>query len=546
VTTQTHTPVLISGAGPVGMTLALELASHGVRSTLVERNPQTTTFPKMDLTNIRSMELFHRLGLAPDIRAAGVGPTYSFDVIFAASLAGHEIGRWSLPSVDGMRATIAERGFEGTQPQEPWQRVMQVEMEALLMLRCLESESIEVIRPFEVTDVAQDPDGVITTIVSREGDEKRTIRSSYVVGCDGANSAVRQALGISESGDRGVATLFQVHFRSTDMRALRAHGQFWHVFFLGRGFAAIIAQDEVDTWTVHQQLFDDTARLGDLDPMRSLHDTLGRPVEVDALMETSIWRPNVLVADRYRDGRVFLAGDAAHQVIPTGGYGMNSGIADAVDIGWKLAAVTQGWGGRRLLDSYEVERQPIAVSNREWSFRHLQVHLQAQGLADGSLLDADTPEGAACRARLAEHYERERGENESWGIELGYRYDESPIIPSEDGEAPEQPWNEYRPTTWPGSRAPHVSLASGGSPLDSFRSGFTLVDFSGGGDRLESEAGRIGIPFRRLSLTDDANARAIYERDLVLVRPDGHVAWRGDSVPDDAAGLLARVTGQAA
>jgi 2-polyprenyl-6-methoxyphenol hydroxylase-like FAD-dependent oxidoreductase len=543
MTEQTHTPVLISGAGPIGMTLALELATHGVRSTLVERNPHTTTFPKMDLTNIRSMELYHRLGIDADVRAAGVGPTYSFDVIFASAMSGEEVTRWSLPSVDQMRATIAERGRDGGQPQEPWQRISQIQMEELLMLHCLENELIEVLRPFRVTGVEQDADGVTTTIESRDGDETRRIRASYVVGCDGANSAVRDSLGITESGDRAVATLSQVHFQSRDMRTLHAHGQFWHVFFLGRGFAAIIAQDEVDTWTVHQQLFEDV-RLSDLDPMRSLHETLGRGIEIDRLLETSIWRPNVLVADRYRNGRVFLAGDAAHQFIPTGGYGMNTGIADAVDIGWKLAAVIQGWGGPRLLDSYEPERQPVAITSRDHSFRHLSVHLQAQEMADETLIAADTPEGAEHRARLAEHYTKERGENESWGWELGYRYDTSPIIAHEEGEGPEQPWNEYHPTTWPGSRAPHVDLAAGGSPLDAFRIGFTLVEFNGDGDRLESEARRLKIPFRRLNLSGDDNARKVYERDLVLVRPDGHVAWRGNSAPDDAAGLLASVTGQ--
>jgi FAD binding domain len=342
-----------------------------------------------------------------------------------------------------------------------------------------------------------------------------------------------------------VAMLSQVHFQSRDMRALHAHGQFWHVFFLGRGFAAIIAQDEVDTWTVHQQLFEDVG-LSELDPMRSVQETLGRKVEVDTLLETSIWRPNVLVADRYREGRVFLAGDAAHQFIPTGGYGMNTGIADAVDIGWKLAAVIQGWGGSRLLDSYEPERHPVANANRDHSFRHLAVHLQAQEMADETLIGADTAEGAEHRARLAEHYTKQRGENESWGAELGYRYDESPIIVHDEGQGPEQPWNDYHPTTWPGSRAPHVRLASGGSPLDSFQTGFTLVDFNDGGERLESAARRLAIPLRRLRLKGDTNARAVYERDLVLVRPDGHVAWRGNAVPDDTARLLAHVSGQPA
>lgn len=535
-------PVLVAGAGPVGMTLALELAHHGVRTILVERNPHTTTYPKMDLTNVRSMELFKRLGIVPDIRSAGVAPEHSFDVIFADSLAGKEIGRWDLPSVDAMRATISEHGEDGTQPAEPWQRIMQVEMEELLMLRCLENERIEVLRPYAVSDVTQDDEGVSTTIVSRKDDETRTIRSSYVVGCDGANSAVRQSLGINETGDRAVAMLLQLHFRSQDFTALHAHGQFWHVFFLLRGFSAIIAQDERETWTVHQQLFEDT-ELSQVDPMASPKATLGTPVQIDALLETSIWRPNVLVADNYRSGRVFIAGDAAHQVIPTGGYGMNSGIADAVDIGWKLAGVVNGWGGPGLLDSYEVERHPIACTNRDFSFRHLEVHLKAQGLVEAEHIGEQTDEGEANRRHVAEHYEAERGENESWGLELGYRYADSPIVASESGEAPAQEWHTYRPTTTPGSRAPHVPLADGRSPLDLYPTGYTLIDFSGAGDGIARAAERLSVPSQHVDLSGEAAARRVYERDLVLVRPDGHVAWRGDVAPDDAAAVVARATG---
>jgi FAD-dependent monooxygenase len=336
-----------------------------------------------------------------------------------------------------------------------------------------------------------------------------------------------------------------MHFRSTDLDAIHAHGQFWHVFFLGGDVAAIIAQDEVDTWTVHKQVPDDTT-LADVEPLQLLQQTLGRHVVIDALLETSVWRPNVLVADSYRGGKVFLAGDAAHQVIPTGGYGMNTGIADAVDIGWKLAAVIQGWGGAVLLDSYEAERRPVAIANRDWSFRHLNVHITGAQMVDKSLIDAETPDGAEHRARLAAHFEQERGENESWGVELGYRYSDSPVVVPEDGDAPEQPPFNYRPTTWPGARAPHVPLADGSSPLDAFRGGMTLVTFGGAdGNGLEGAAEHLGVPLKTLRIENDRNAREVYERDLVLVRPDGHVVWRGNRAPEDPEAVLTRVTGRA-
>jgi FAD-dependent monooxygenase len=529
------------------MTLALELSMHGVRSILVERLPHTTTFPKMDLTNIRSMELYHRLGLVDTIREAGVAPGYSFDVIFASSLAGQKAGYWALPSVDKMSADIAESAQDGTKPRVAWQRISQIEMEGVLMRRCLADPNIEVMRPWEVMDVTQDESGVSTTIVSHKNEEQRVLRSDYVVGCDGGNSTVSRVLGIEQSGQRAVATFCQMHFRSRDRDALHALGQFWHVFFLGGGVGAIIAQDEIDTWTVHRQVPDDTT-LADIDPMALLQKTLGRPVVVDELLETSVWRPNVLVADKYRDGRVFLAGDAAHQVIPTGGYGMNTGIADAIDLGWKLAAVVTGWGGPALLESYEPERQPVAIVNRDLSFRHLKVHIDAQEMVDESLIEADTAEGAEHRARLAQYFEEQRGENESWGAELGYRYADSPVIVEDSGEAPPQDPLKYVPTTWPGARAPHVPLADGSSPLDRFRNGLTLVAFDGddvGGD-FERAARSLGVPLNTLRILNDRNAREIYERDLVLVRPDGHVAWRGDKAPGDAAAILERVTGRVA
>ena len=244
-------PVVIAGAGPVGLVLALELSHQGVRSILVERQPTTTTFPKMDVTNARSMELLARLGLADLVRAAGVPSQHSFDVIFASSLAGHEFGRWRLPSVDEMRAEIAGC-TDGSAPAEPWQRAMQADVEAVLMRRCLEDDMVDVQRPWRVTGVTQDADVVETTIVHANTGERRVLRSAYAVGCDGARSQVRASLGIEQEGAEEVATFALVHFRSRDRERLQAHGQFWHLFFATGGI--VISQDEDEVWTVHSQV----------------------------------------------------------------------------------------------------------------------------------------------------------------------------------------------------------------------------------------------------------------------------------------------------
>jgi FAD-dependent monooxygenase len=250
------------------------------------------------------------------------------------------------------------------------------------------------------------------------------------------------------------------------------------------------------------------------------------------------------VADHYRSGRVFLAGDACHQVIPTGGYGMNTGLADAVDIGWKLAAVLDGWGGEELLDSYETERRPVAIRNRDWSFRHLGVQLQILDRVYRAFVDDDSERGAAHRAELAMFVAEQDGENTSSGIELGYNYHGSPAIVSEEDEPPELDPLRYVPTTLPGARAPHVALPDGRSILTRFSRGLTLVDHGApDADRILAASARAGIPITHLALDPSSSSARVYERRLVLVRPDGHVAWRGDSSPADCARLLSRVAG---
>jgi 2-polyprenyl-6-methoxyphenol hydroxylase-like FAD-dependent oxidoreductase len=533
-------PVVIAGAGPVGLVLALELSHHGIRSILVERRPATTTFPKMDVTNARSMELLARLGLADLVRSVGVSEQYSFDVIFCSSLAGREFARWRLPSVDQMRTEIASRP-DGSTPAEPWQRTSQAHVEAALMQRCLADELIDVRRPWRVATVEQDPDVVSTMIVHGDTGEECVLRSAYVVGCDGARSQVRASLGIEQEGAEAVAALALVHFRSRDRERLQAHGQFWHVYFATGG--VLIAQDEHEVWTLHAMLPPDT-QPGSIDPVALVHQVCGVPVQVDEVLEHTLWRPNVLVADGYGSGRVFLAGDACHQVIPTGGYGMNTGLGDAVDLGWKLAAVLDGWGGEALLDSYEVERRPVALRNRDWSFRNLSVHLQVQDRADVALIEEDSDAGARHRAELEAFLTENSGENTSAGIELGYCYSGSPVVASDGVEPPELDPLAYQATTLPGVRAPHVALPDGRSILTWFSDGFTLVDHGASDiERLLDAAQALGIPMRHLALDPNAQSARVYERRLVLVRPDGHVAWRGDKAPADSKALLSHVTG---
>lgn len=522
------------------MVLALELSHQGITSMLVEARPTTTNFPKMDETNARSMELLSRLGIADEIRSVGVGAEYSFDTVFCSSLVGRELARWPEPSAAQMQRHI-DSSIDGSTPAEPWQRVSQELAEAVLMRRCLEDPMIDVRRPFRVVDVADDGVFVTTTLGHADTGESQTVLSSYVVGCDGARSQVRECAGITQEGTEELLSLALVHFRSRDLKHLQAHGQFWHLYFATGGI--LIAQDERDTWTLHALVPNDSTTES-LDSQALVHQVTGAPVEIDEILAQSVWRPNILLADKYRVGRVFLAGDACHQVIPNGGYGMNTGIGDAVDLGWKLAAVLSGWGGEALLDSYESERRPVAAQNLEWSARHVGAQLEILDEFDLELIDQDSPEADKHREYMADFISVRRGEASSPGIEYGYCYSDSPVL---DVEA-EDPYvldpTTYVPTTRPGARAPHVTLADGGSLLALFSRGFTLVDHGGeGGSSLIAAARDLGVPVQHILLDPSGSSAKVYEHSLVLVRPDGHVAWRSDRVEGDPRAIITRVVG---
>lgn len=533
------TPVLIAGAGPVGLVLAKELAHHGIRCTIVERNLQTTRWPKMDITNCRSMELLRRLGLEQGLREVGVPGQYSFDVLFSTGLSGRCFARWALPSVDQWRERIRTHN-DGSLPQVPYQRCSQAIFEAWLKRLCECDPLITVRSGWRFDDLTQDDYGVDARVIDHDGGSHR-IRAQYLVGCDGATSAVRKAVGIALHGHALPRHARLVHFKSRDLTALHAHGQFWHIFFTTP--ATLIAQDEVDTWTLirYFPLEVDPAQFRSEDLVA---ESLGRPVQIDEVIVTSVWRGNLLLAERYRDGRVFLAGDAVHQNIPTGGYGMNTGVGDATDIGWKLAAVLNGWGGPALLDSYEIERRPVAERNVARSERHAGVHVEWRGRVDPALIDASGPQGEAHRNALAQFIQTECGENQDHGIELGYRYMASPIVIDESGAAPAWTPRHYTPTSWPGGRPPSITLADGSALFDRFGRAFTLLDFAADdrGRALCDAARRRGLPLDHL-VVNDAHARELYERDLVLIRPDQHVAWRADGLPNDIGRMIDTVRG---
>ena len=337
-----HVPVLIAGGGPVGMTLARTLASFGVRCLLVERQPSTTRHPKMDITNGRSMELFRRIGLADKLRAVAVPEENNFDVAWITSLTDRELHRFRYPSVVEKRAEIRARN-DGTQPREPAMRVSQVMIEPVLRDAILDDPLVDARWGVAFEDFVQDETGVTCTLRVVETGATETVRCDYLAGCDGGSSIVREKLGIGLCGKANVAHRYMVHFRSEARDILQAFGVAWHY---QSAMGTLIAQDDKETWTLQMRMPTD----GDTDPNVVLDAWVGRGDFARKILVANPWFTNLLLADRYGQGRVFLAGDSAHQYIPTGGYGMNTGIGDAVDLGWKLAAAVKGYAGAGLLD----------------------------------------------------------------------------------------------------------------------------------------------------------------------------------------------------
>jgi 2-polyprenyl-6-methoxyphenol hydroxylase-like FAD-dependent oxidoreductase len=504
------------------MTLALNLAHHGVESLIVERWEATTSHPKMDLTNGRSMELFRSIGLADNLRAAGVAAENNFDVSWVTKLAGYELHRFTYPSaVEGAR--LRRECNDGTLTGEPPLRVSQIVVEPVLKKACDAHSAIEVRFGWKLESFEQDAAGVTSVIRSLSTDETIDVRSNYLVGCDGGGSTVRSQLGIKNEGMANVANMYMIHFRSTATEVLQRFGIAWHY---QNGAGALVAQNDVDTWTLHTFWPPEVDRAA-LNPSAVLQEWVGQEFGHEVLVANP-WSAHYLVAEEYQRGRVFLAGDAAHQFMPTGGYGMNSGVADAANLGWKLAAATQGWGGPELLKSYELERRPVARLSWHTSEEHLKVRFAlGEIFANATDLDADTPEGARTRSEVGKKIQ-ELGnlENECWGVEHGYRY-ESPVVSDEEGAPPAFDATTYHPSTWPGSRLPAVFLQDGSSIHDRIGGGLTLlVSATGDAPSWAVAADELGIPLTIVQIQDE-NAARILERPFILVRPDHHIAWRG-------------------
>ena len=346
--------VIVAGAGPVGLTLSIDLGRRGVRCLIMERHPTTLPWPKMDRSNARTMEFYRRIGIADRVRALGYPPDNPMDVFLTTRLSDPPIAVLKYPSVAERRKQIAESP-NGDWLLEPYQLVSQNQLEPLLKEVAEGTPNVTVRYGCELIDFAQDANGVTVMARAVDGNEE-TLRCAYLAGCDGGTSTVRKKLGIRLEGRGSIRQLVQVIFRSEDLYERIVTGKGRHYQFADAAGSSMVAQGTRKEFTLHSSLPPDT----DFRPV--IQDLIGFPCDFE-IHHVIPWRHHLLVAERYRDGRVFLAGDAVHLVIPTGGLGMNTGVGDAFDLSWKLAGTIKGWGGPGLLDGYEQERRPIGVRN---------------------------------------------------------------------------------------------------------------------------------------------------------------------------------------
>jgi 2-polyprenyl-6-methoxyphenol hydroxylase-like FAD-dependent oxidoreductase len=530
-----HVDVLVVGAGPAGLTLAVDLARRGVTCRVIEATTERGVNPRCNTVSARSMEIFRRLGVADEVRRAGLPEDHPTSVHYRTTLTGDEIHRLDLPSSGEVLAGAGRDAWPGPEPQH---RISQLFLEPILeefASRLRPGPAIE--RGARLTGFRQHDDHVEAEVET--GGERRTLRCAYLVGCDGAHSTVRRLLGIRYEGVDAIQQFVSTFLHSPELGRMTARDRAWTYWTYGRRISSLIAIDGASRW-LHHVAFSPGHDTGAEDPRQLLREAVGEPVEHEVLGVVR-WTGRRLVARRYREGRVFLAGDAAHIWIPVGGFGMNAGIQDAVTLGWMLAAVHHGWAPPRVLDAYELERKPVgeqvagavgAAAGKAFERFPPDIHLPG-------------PDGEKARAAFAERLAASEPQRYSPdGFSFGYHYAGSPLVVG-GGEPAAITMGGYPRRARPGFRLPHVWLDDGRSVLDALGPGFTLVrtDRAAGVGSWAAAGRELGIPLAVVDLPGRWPDR--FPAELLLVRPDQHVAWMGGAGAR-ADELLRTVTGRIA
>ena len=528
---------LIIGAGPVGLSLAIELGHRGITCLVVERNDRVGYSPRAKTTNVRTREHLRRWGIADALRQASpIPPDYGANVVFATRMNGPLLARFE----NAMHA----RRERNELFSEEGQWVPQYTLEEVLRRHAASLPGVRIEFGCALSDLEEDEAGVSARLRDIGTGQVRTVRSRYLIGADGARSAVREAIGARMLGQSPGLKNYSIIFRAPELAARHGHGEAFMYWLVNPDVPALLGpMDQHGLWFFMATKLADNVDPASVDPVALIRRGTGLDGLAIEVVRTDPWVAQSAIADSYATARVFLAGDACHLHPPFGGFGMNMGIGDAVDLGWKLAATLEGWGGPDLLASYQAERRPVhqRVINEAMT-NYATVGNQLVRPA----LEVAGPEGDAVREQVgAQILATKRREFDTLGVVLGYRYADSPIIVSDGTAAPPEDTMRYTPSAVPGCLAPHRWLRDGSSLYDHFGAGYTLLVTQG--DDVEAAAFAVAAARRGLPLTvirpGDEQLASLYQARFALIRPDQHVAWRGACLPEDPRSLLDRITG---
>jgi 2-polyprenyl-6-methoxyphenol hydroxylase-like FAD-dependent oxidoreductase len=548
-----ESPVLIVGAGPVGLTLAIDLAWRGIDVTVVEtRDRAAPPEPKCNHVAARTMETFRRLGIADKIRNAGLPADYPHDISYRTSFTGQELTRIKIPCRrDRFTATDAADGNWPT--PEPPHRINQIFLEPILFEHAASQKRITILNRTSAEDVAIEDKDASVTLRDLDTGAVRRVDCRFLIGCDGARSIVRKAIGAEFSGDAIIQRVQSSFIRAPGLVDRQQHRSAWGTGAINpRRSGMVYAIDGTERWLVHNYLKPNEDDFEAVDRDGCLRTILGVGADFKyEMISKEDWYGRRLVSNKFRDRCAFIAGDAAHIWVPYAGFGMNAGIADAMNLSWLLAAYLNGWAAEGILDAYEAERWPITSQVSRFAMSHAETEIKRRGAVPNEI-EEEGPRGEAARREFGRlTYEINVQQYACAGLNFGAYYDQSPIIGYDDTAQPSYTMSSYTPSTVPGCRTPHFFRGDGSSLYDAMGPEFTLLRLDPSLDvtALAGAAGEKRVPLRILDVgisdVSQPEAAAYDGGRLVLSRPDQHVAWRGDSVPVDPVALIDRIRGAA-
>ncbi|WOH48415.1 FAD-dependent oxidoreductase [Bradyrhizobium sp. sBnM-33] len=537
--------VLIVGAGPVGLTLALDFASRGINVGIIERRragePPSV---KCNHVSARSMEIFRRLNVSQELRNAGLPEDYPNDVSYRTTTLGIEIARIKIPA---RKYRYSDKsGPDGWWPTpEPPHRINQIFLEPILFQRAASTNGITTFNETAYSGFKEDQSGVTAFATSSSGDEQQ-FRARFLVGCDGGSSTVRKQIGATFKGDPVVQRVQSTYIEAPDLIGRMAAPPAWAMFSLNpRRSGNVYAIDGKKRWLVHNYLGPNETDFESVDRHASIRTILGVPPDFQyKVLSKEDWIGRRLVADRFRQHRVFICGDASHIWVPYAGYGMNAGIADAENLAWLLAAHLKGWASDAILDAYEAERMPITAQVSHFAMNHAHAMFEQRSAVPDDI-EASGPRGDQLREALGKAaYELNVQQYCCAGLNFGYFYANSPIITYDGATAPEYTMGSFTPSTVPGARLPHFWLCEGEAVYDRLGPYYTLVRSDPSVDvaPMLKSAEAHNVP---LVLLDVAGGPSELDHKLIIVRSDRHVAWRSNTSPTDSLGLIRTLAGRA-